>query len=64
MDMHPFLIAQLADQRRTDLLHAAEAARRADALGRDSLPARWEAALTRVTARVRRPAATPVCCPA
>ena len=63
-DMHPILIAQLADQRRADLLAEADAARRAGALAGPSVLARWDAALTRAVARLYRPTPTPVCCPA
>ncbi|UOY01692.1 hypothetical protein [Blastococcus sp. PRF04-17] len=64
MDVHPVLIAQLAEQRRADLLRQAGLARRGRAPGRTSLTASWGAALTRAVARLYRAGPTPVCCPA
>jgi hypothetical protein len=64
MEMHPILIAQLADQRRSDLLREASDARLAAGVDRPRLRDRWVAALTRLTARAYRPSGVPVCCPA
>ena len=62
--MHPFLIAQLADDRQAQFCREAAAARRVSGIARPALWERCEAALTRLVARVYRPFAVSVCCPA
>jgi hypothetical protein len=62
--VHPFLIAQLADDRRAQFCREAAAARRVSGIARPGLRQRCEAALTRLAARMYRPLAVPVCCPA
>ena len=62
--MHPFLIEALAADRMADLRRDADAARRVAAVSRPQVRERWDAALTRLTARAYRPSAAVVCCPA
>jgi hypothetical protein len=62
--MHPFSIERLAAAHQEDLLRQAAAVRRFTGSTGPRSRDRWEAALTRLTARMYRPTGTPVCCPA